>query len=745
MTARFSLVAGALLWASSLVFADTASLLWPLEMQPALSSTFGETRSTAFHAGIDLKTWGKTGYAVRAIADGSLLRARTSPWGYGRAVYQRLADGRIAVYAHLERFAEPLAARVAKAQQAKRQYSVQLWFEEDEIPVQRGQVLAYTGESGAGPPHLHLEIRSADNVPLNPLRQGLGPIQDTTSPTLRRILVQPLSPHTWIDGARDAAVVPLTFADGQFRAARPVRVWGRFGLAVESHDRADAAPNKMAVWQHRLLVDGRPVLTSTYDRVSYSDQHQVWLDRLRPHPNFGTFAALFRRPGNRLTFYEVPGGGDGALWAGAGELESGEHTVRIQAADLAGNQVEAVLTILAQAPPRLGATRLVVGADDKTWFLETDVADDDDGSVQIVVRAKNGGNSDQPAIDTAVRVGAGPFTWALPASSSSAWTVRAQDDDGQTDERTLAVPRRGSARDALLTMAGQAGMRHVRVRIASPTPLMETPRLHAGDTTVDVRQTADGWTYEAIVDLDGVDADSLVISATARTAESGQGAGRLVVSARSMSPGRAQDLSWFDGDVVLRVASGSAYEALYPQVARLAVDSLAHGLDSAGPACGITPGDVAFDKRVRISMAVTDGAQRAGVYADDGKGNWVFLGNDEDGDDRVSATIRAFGRFAVLTDTTAPTIAVSDGASGTQSDRPSLTATITDDGSGISREEDIIWELDGIRLIAEYDPDADTVVAVPDQDLAPGPHRWRLLVRDAVGNEAIETGSFVTP
>ena len=86
------------------VGAQTESLLWPLELKPALSSTFGETRPTAFHAGIDLKTWGKTGYPVRALADGWILRVRTSPWGYGRALYQQLADGRIAVYAHLEGF-----------------------------------------------------------------------------------------------------------------------------------------------------------------------------------------------------------------------------------------------------------------------------------------------------------------------------------------------------------------------------------------------------------------------------------------------------------------------------------------------------------------------------------------------------------------------------------------------------------------------------------------------------------------
>ena len=91
--------------------AEAAEFGWPLKIKPALSSTFGESRSSAFHFGVDLKTWGKTGYEVRALAAGHILRLRTSPWGYGRAVYQKLADGRILVYAHLQDFAPRLAAR----------------------------------------------------------------------------------------------------------------------------------------------------------------------------------------------------------------------------------------------------------------------------------------------------------------------------------------------------------------------------------------------------------------------------------------------------------------------------------------------------------------------------------------------------------------------------------------------------------------------------------------------------------
>ncbi|MCY4352990.1 MAG: M23 family peptidase, partial [Gemmatimonadetes bacterium] len=50
--------------------AHTENYHWPMDAPPALTSTFGEYRGGRLHAAIDLKTWGKEGYPVTAIADG---------------------------------------------------------------------------------------------------------------------------------------------------------------------------------------------------------------------------------------------------------------------------------------------------------------------------------------------------------------------------------------------------------------------------------------------------------------------------------------------------------------------------------------------------------------------------------------------------------------------------------------------------------------------------------------------------
>src|SRR5574344_448542 len=59
----------------------------PVKYEIALSATFGELRNNAFHAGVDIKTGGKVGKRVYAVAGGYVSRIGVSPYGYGKVVY----------------------------------------------------------------------------------------------------------------------------------------------------------------------------------------------------------------------------------------------------------------------------------------------------------------------------------------------------------------------------------------------------------------------------------------------------------------------------------------------------------------------------------------------------------------------------------------------------------------------------------------------------------------------------------
>ena len=98
----------------SIVIIHLAFFLWgqnktdfvsPLDLPFSLSGTFGEPRSTHFHAGIDIKTQGKEGWEVKSIAPDYISRIRVSLAGYGKALYLDHPDQTSSVYAHLKKFA----------------------------------------------------------------------------------------------------------------------------------------------------------------------------------------------------------------------------------------------------------------------------------------------------------------------------------------------------------------------------------------------------------------------------------------------------------------------------------------------------------------------------------------------------------------------------------------------------------------------------------------------------------------
>ena len=432
------MLVGALVWLLAGP-ATPQALDWPLDIKRALSSTFAETRGGGFHAGIDVKTWGKTGYPVKALADGYVLRLRTSPWGYGRAIYHQLADGRVLVYAHLEDFAEPIAQAIENAQRAKGRYSVDLWLKPSQIPLRRGQVIARTGQSGAGPPHLHLEVRNSDNVPVNPLLAGLA-VEDGVAPTLRSLALVPFGLGSTVDGEAAPKVVPLRWnkAAGYFEGAYTPQVYGTVGVSLLVYDRADGANNKLAVFRIGLQVDGEPVGGTVYEQVSYADSHQGLLDRLRLEG--GTFFNLFRQRGNRLGFYQLAPGETGLLSCGLDtgsiRLGKGPHQLVVEASDVAGNRSVGKIEILVNGPPRIDAVE--VGEADGVKQLRARLSDKDDQPLEAKL-AWSATGEDWTQIGTA---NGNSIIWPLERKGGI-WRLQVEDGHGGEGRHFFCRARSG--------------------------------------------------------------------------------------------------------------------------------------------------------------------------------------------------------------------------------------------------------------------------------------------------------------
>jgi hypothetical protein len=308
------------------------SLLWPTDASHLMTSSFAEFRDNHFHSGIDIKTWGKTGYKVFAVADGWVSRIRVSPFGYGRALYITLNDGRTVVYGHLQDFADPISQYVWNTQLNQGNYSVQLFPQKNQFPIRKGQIVAYTGESGVGPPHLHFEIRNSKEEPLNPLDEGIN-VKDSIKPTISQIAISPLNANSTVDG------IPLPkIYTPQAKATEPqFTVSGQIGLAVKTFDRADGADNLFNVYRASLFINDSLWYQSTYDRFGFDENLQIRLERdWRLYVDGkGTFTRLYRVPGNNLAF--VPKRETGVIDC---QRFTSPIPFRIQVEDFSGNTAQ---------------------------------------------------------------------------------------------------------------------------------------------------------------------------------------------------------------------------------------------------------------------------------------------------------------------------------------------------------------------------------------------------------------------
>jgi hypothetical protein len=206
-------------------------LRWPLARPtPVITGGFGDPRAGGFHAGLDLSTQHRVGAEVLAPADVVVERVRASSSGYGRSLYLRLDDGRLVVLGHLDAFAPTLAAHVDSAQRASGAYEQDLWPAPGRFRFRAGERVAWAGESGAGPPHLHVEVRHGDFA-LHPLLAGYA-VGDTLPPRIERVILEPLDERSWVE--RGAA--PHARGLGVGMGEDTLLVEGRARLTVVASD-----------------------------------------------------------------------------------------------------------------------------------------------------------------------------------------------------------------------------------------------------------------------------------------------------------------------------------------------------------------------------------------------------------------------------------------------------------------------------------------------------------------------------
>lgn len=283
-----------------------------LDIPLILSANFGELRPNHFHSGIDLKTQGVINKPVYSIADGYVSRISVSPSGYGLAIYVTHTNGQTSVYGHIEKFAPKIAGYVKEKQYEQESYRVDLSLDQSVFPVKKGDLIAYSGNTGSsGGPHVHFEIRDTESqLALDALEYYKGQIEDNVPPVVKGFAVYPVEgkgvvnngyePFRRIVGAtpgkKGAKVVPDS-----------IKVWGKIGIGVYANDRMTGTSNIYGVKIVRLFCDGKEIFSSDISSVDFRNTRMInsMIDFDYWSRKKSFYQKSFIEPGNKLSIYKT--------------------------------------------------------------------------------------------------------------------------------------------------------------------------------------------------------------------------------------------------------------------------------------------------------------------------------------------------------------------------------------------------------------------------------------------------------
>ncbi len=271
-----------------------------------LSGSMGELRASHFHAGLDIKTNGREGLNVYASAEGYISRIRTSTSGYGNAIYIQHPNGYTTVYAHLMEFKEPMASFVRSAQYNRESFDVELYPKAGELSITKGQIIALSGNTGSsGGPHLHFEIRNANQIVLDPLSYKFQEISDDIAPIVERFSLRPMDIQSRINNQFERMDFPVQRVGNNYTFTTPIEVNGLIGIEILGHDKLNGAANKNGIHQIEMKVNGKIHFKQKIENINFDLQRQILVlaDYATAQQKGQRFNKLYIDNGNSLNFY----------------------------------------------------------------------------------------------------------------------------------------------------------------------------------------------------------------------------------------------------------------------------------------------------------------------------------------------------------------------------------------------------------------------------------------------------------
>jgi len=318
-----------------------------LNINNGYSSAFQEFRSNHFHAGMDLRTFQKTGFPVYAISGGSLYKIRIVKRGSGRGLYIKHHDGKTSIYFHLEKFARKIENVAKNVQKARGLEYFGNYILKNPLPITRGEVIGFSGETGYGFPHLHLEIRDKEYFAVNPFKWLIPPGKDTNFPILKSLILR-VKEKALINGSSGPKLVKFRRSNRHtFNLFSPIVTTGKFDLVVNTRDISDTG-KYVVPYKISAIINDQNYFKLSFDRFAWEDNNQLGFvyDMYNSSPG-NYFINLFFQNGFELEEKKL------FLDDVIDQLNPGRHNGKIFVVDNFGNQSVGHFVIFKMKKPEI--------------------------------------------------------------------------------------------------------------------------------------------------------------------------------------------------------------------------------------------------------------------------------------------------------------------------------------------------------------------------------------------------------
>ena len=339
--------------------------VWPIGTGKQLTSNFGEFRDKHFHMGIDIRTNSSIGHPIYAVQDGYIHRIATDFRGYGKVLYLKTNDYKIVVYGHLNEFSEQLENLLFELQNENQSYLVNKYFNQEEYPVKRGEIIGYSGNSGGSTgPHLHFELRNGIDQPLNPMTNGF-PITDNIPPNFLDLSIIPLDERTQINGSPlPQSYSTVQLAPCEYILIDTISVAGIIGITTQVIDKIQDATFSYQIEILELSVDSISAFSVHYDSLDFSESEYITTVYGQPvnNPKHNDFQKLYRlETCPKLTIHKDDKNG-------IINLTDGIHKVEIVASDAAQNKSTLTFYIRSKNHPKKAKYKTLLNLNDYPTF-----------------------------------------------------------------------------------------------------------------------------------------------------------------------------------------------------------------------------------------------------------------------------------------------------------------------------------------------------------------------------------------